>query len=149
MGVTEPQATFSACFGAAFLVWHPTVYAELLAEKMREHGTRAWLVNTGWTGGAYGTGNRISLKYTRAIIDAIHGGDLSDVPTATDPIFGVEVPTSCPGVDPQVLTPRNTWQNTPDFDATARKLAALFHRNFGEYEDQSSEAIRNAGPRRF
>ncbi len=148
MGVTEPQATFSACFGAAFLVMHPAVYAELLADKMREHGARAWLVNTGWTGGAYGTGNRISLKYTRAIIDAIHGGTLDDMATVADPIFGVNVPTTCPGVPTEILTPASTWSNRSEFDTASAKLAALFHTNFAAYEEGCSEAIRNAGPAR-
>ncbi|MCG8585462.1 MAG: phosphoenolpyruvate carboxykinase (ATP), partial [Pirellulales bacterium] len=103
--VTEPEATFSACFGAAFLVWHPAKYAHMLAEKMRKHKAQAWLVNTGWSGGAYGVGQRISLKYTRAIIDAIHSGELADAPTATDPIFGLEVPTQCPHVPRKILVP--------------------------------------------
>ena len=147
MGVTEPQATFSACFGAAFLVWHPTVYAELLAKKMREHGTRAYLVNTGWTGGAHGTGSRISLKHTRAIIDAIHSGELSDVETTVDANFGVAIPTSCPGVPSEVLNPWRTWRDRAQYDATAAKLVKLFHENFKRFEGDASEEIKQAGPR--
>ncbi len=147
MGVTEPQATFSACFGAAFMVWHPSKYAELLAEKMEEHGTSAWLVNTGWTGGAYGTGSRIKLRYTRAIIDAIHDGSLDDVETVTDPIFGFEVPTTCPDVPSELLIPRNTWVDKAAYDAQANKLARLFTENFVPYTAGSSEAILAASPR--
>ncbi len=147
MGVTEPKATFSTCFGAAFLVRHPTVYAELLAQKMREHGSQAWLVNTGWTGGAYGTGHRMSLKHTRAIIDAIHNGDFDGVETLEDTIFGIQVPTACPGVPSEVLIPRNTWKNPNNYDAQARKLAALFNDNFKQYADQASDELIAAGPK--
>ncbi len=147
MGVTEPQATFSACFGSPFLIWHPARYAELLAEKLREHGANTWLVNTGWTGGPYGTGHRMSIAHTRAIIDGIHSGALADAPTRTDPWFGFEVPTSCPGVPDEVLLPRNTWADPAAYDAMARKLASLFQQNFAQFEDGSSDAIKNAGPK--
>ncbi len=146
MGVTEPKATFSACFGAAFLVWHPTKYAELLAAKMREHGTNAWLVNTGWTGGAYGTGSRIKLKYTRAIIDAIHHGDFDDVACARDEYFGLEIPKTCEGIPDEVLTPWTTWDDKSSYDETARKLVGLFHGNFGNYSDAASKELVAAGP---
>ncbi len=146
VGVTEPEATFSACFGAAFMVWHPSKYAELLAEKMAEHGATAWLINTGWTGGPYGIGSRIKLRYTRAIIDAIHDGSLDNVEFVTDPIFGLAVPTTCPNVPEEVLVPKNTWQDTAAYDAQARKLANLFIKNFEKYKTGSSEAIINAGP---
>jgi phosphoenolpyruvate carboxykinase (ATP) len=146
MGVTEPQATFSACFGAAFMVWHPSKYAELLAEKMATYGSNAWLVNTGWTGGPYGVGSRMKLKYTRAIIDAIHDGSLDNVEYVTDPIFGLNVPTSCPNVPDELLIPKNTWQDGAAFDAQAQKLANLFINNFEKYKAGSSEAIINAGP---
>ena len=146
MGVTEPKATFSACFGAAFLVWPPTKYAEMLAEKMREHGSKAWLVNTGWTGGAYGTGNRISLKHTRAIIDAIHDGALNDVPTTADPKFGVHVPATCPGVPSELLTPSETWADAAAFETTANKLVKLFEDNFAQFADLASAEISEAGP---
>jgi phosphoenolpyruvate carboxykinase (ATP) len=146
MGVTAPQATFSACFGAAFMVWHPSKYAELLAEKMEEHGATAWLVNTGWTGGPHGVGSRISLKYTRAIIDAIHDGSLDNVRFEEDPLFGLAVPTSCANVPAEILWPKNTWADKAAFDRQARKLAELFIRNFEAYKDGSSQAIIDAGP---
>lgn len=147
MGVTEPQATFSACFGAPFLVHHPTRYAELLAERLKKHGAQTWLVNTGWTGGAYGTGHRMSLPHTRAIIDAIHAGTLHGAETVEDPIFGFAVPTSVEGVPNEALIPKNTWADKAAFDETAKKLAALFKKNFDQYEDKASDAIRSAGPR--
>jgi phosphoenolpyruvate carboxykinase (ATP) len=147
MGVTEPQATFSACFGAAFMVWHPSKYAELLAEKMAKHGANAWLVNTGWTGGPHGVGSRIKLKYTRAIIDAIHDGSLDGAETAVDPIFGFAVPTSCPNVPDELLVPKNTWADKAAYDAQAAKLANLFTKNFKQYEEGSSAAIIGAGPK--
>jgi len=146
VGVTEPEATFSACFGAAFLVWPPTKYAEMLAEKMRQHNARAWLVNTGWTGGAYGTGERISLKHTRAIIDAIHSGELAEIETKIDPYFGVAVPTHCPNVPTEVLTPAGTWPKPEAYAKTAQKLIALFQANFARYADQASDEIINSGP---
>ncbi|QDU57774.1 phosphoenolpyruvate carboxykinase (ATP) [Aeoliella mucimassa] len=146
VGVTEPEATFSACFGAPFLVWHPSKYAELLAEKMRSYGATAWLVNTGWSGGAYGTGERMSLKYTRAIIDAIHDGTLVDAPTATDPVFGVEVPTECANVPSEILVPKNTWADKEAFEKTAGKLASLFVTNFKKFEEGASDEIKAAGP---
>ncbi|MEM9187233.1 MAG: phosphoenolpyruvate carboxykinase (ATP) [Planctomycetota bacterium] len=147
VGVTEPEATFSACFGAPFLVWHPAKYAELLAEKMRDARAEAWLVNTGWSGGAYGVGERISIKHTRAIIDAIHDGSLCDTPMAEDPVFGVGVPKSCPHVPDELLAPRRTWADKRAFDATATKLAGLFARNFAQFEAGASAAIKAAGPK--
>jgi len=147
MGVTEPEATFSACFGAAFMVWHPSKYAELLAQKMEKHGSTAWLVNTGWTGGPHGVGSRIKLRYTRAIIDAIHDGTLANVETAIDPIFGLAVPTSCPNVPDELLIPKNTWANTSDYDSQAKKLAELFNNNFEEFKEGCSQAIIDAGPK--
>jgi phosphoenolpyruvate carboxykinase (ATP) len=147
VGVTEPRATFSACFGAAFMVWHPTKYAELLAERIRKHGSNAWLVNTGWSGGAYGVGKRMDLKHTRAIVDAIHDGSLLKSETQTDPTFGLEVPTHCPGVPDEILIPKNTWAKPDDYDAKARELAGLFHENFAKYRDKASAEIRDAGPR--
>ncbi len=147
VGVTEPEATFSPCFGGPFLVWHPTKYAELLAEKVRKRGAQVWLVNTGWTGGAFGVGTRMALGHTRAIVDAIHSGALDKVPTAEDPIFGLAIPKECPGVPTDLLTPRNTWTDPKAYDATATKLAHLFRENFRQYEDQASDKIRAAGPR--
>jgi phosphoenolpyruvate carboxykinase (ATP) len=146
-GVTEPEATFSACFGAAFMVWHPSKYAELLAEKINKHGAKAWLVNTGWSGGSYGVGSRMKLSYTRAIIDAIHNGDLDNVAFVEDPIFGIHVPQSCPHVPTEILTPRNTWADKAKYDATAKKLAGLFTTNFEKYKAGSSQEIINAGPK--
>lgn len=146
VGVIEPIPDFSACFGAAFLVWHPSKYAELLAEKMKKHGARAWAISTGYTGGAYGVGKRMELKYTRAIVDAIHSGALDNVATTTDPTFGFQIPTSCPGVPSEVLNPRNTWADKAAYDASAQKLANMFKANFKQYEAGSSEAIINAGP---
>jgi len=147
VGVTEPEATFSACFGAPFLVWHPTKYAELLAQKMREQNVDVWLVNTGWTGGPYGVGHRMSIKHTRAILDAIHDGSLKDASYTEDPVFGLAIPTSCPNVPDEVLVPKNTWKDPSDYEKTAKKLAGLFHENFKKYADQASEAILKAGPR--
>jgi phosphoenolpyruvate carboxykinase (ATP) len=146
-GVTEPQATFSACFGAAFMVWHPSKYATMLAERMAKHGSKAWLVNTGWSGGAYGVGKRMDLDVTRAIIDAIHANALDDVPTKIDPIFGLEIPLTCPGVPDHLLVPANTWRNPSDYQATARKVAQLFIKNFEKYADESPPAIKAAGPK--
>ena len=147
MGIDEPEATFSPCFGGPFLVWHPGKYAELLAEKMAKSGARAWLVNTGWSGGAYGTGSRMNLSYTRAIIDAIHNGSLVDASTEPDPIFGFDVVTSCENVPDDLLIPRNTWVDQNAFDATAKKLAKLFCENFKQYEGGVSEGVLNAGPK--
>jgi phosphoenolpyruvate carboxykinase (ATP) len=147
VGVTEPQATFSPCFGGPFLVWHPMKYAGLLAEKMQRHRSNVWLVNTGWSGGAYGTGKRMKLSLTRAIIDAIHSGQLASVPTVPDPIFGLGVVSECPGVPREVLAPRGTWSDRTAYDVTARKLAGLFTDNFRQYEDKVSMEVRKAGPR--
>lgn len=146
MGVTEPQATFSPCFGGPFLVWRPSRYAELLAAKLNQHKANAWLVNTGWSGGAYGVGSRMKLKVTRAIIDAIHSGQLAKAETVRDPIFGLEVPTSCPNVPSEILVPRNVWADKAEYEATARKLADLFTKNFEQYADGASAEIRAAGP---
>jgi phosphoenolpyruvate carboxykinase (ATP) len=146
MGVTEPQATFSPCFGGPFLVWRPAMYAELLAAKMQKHKANAWLVNTGWSGGAHGTGARMKLKLTRAIISAIHNGTLAKAETVRDPVFGFDVPTSCPGVPSEILIPRNTWKDKASYDATAQKLAKLFRGNFEKYADGASAEVRAAGP---
>lgn len=147
VGVTEPKATFSACFGAAFLVWPPAKYAEMLAEKMKKHNAKAWLVNTGLTGGAYGTGSRIDLKSTRSIINAIHAGELDDVETVSDGVFGVQIPKSCPNVDSNILVPKNTWDDTSAYEEQAKKLGKLFNENFEKYKEGSSDAIINAGPK--
>jgi phosphoenolpyruvate carboxykinase (ATP) len=147
VGVTEPVATFSPCFGGPFLVWHPSRYAELLAGKMQQHQTNVWLVNTGWSGGSYGTGSRMALQLTRAIIDAIHNGTLAKVETAIDPVFGFAVPKSCPGVPSQVLQPRNTWSDPAAYDATAKKLSSLFQENFKNYAAGVPAEVRDAGPK--
>jgi phosphoenolpyruvate carboxykinase (ATP) len=146
MGVTEPQATFSACFGAAFMVWHPTKYGGLLKEKLQQHGSQAWLVNTGWSGGGYGVGKRMKLSYTRAIIDAIHSGALADAPTVVDPIFGLHVPTQCPGVSPDILVPEKTWHDPKAYTDTARKLAGLFAENFQKFAEFAGDETISAGP---
>ncbi|MFO0952372.1 MAG: phosphoenolpyruvate carboxykinase (ATP) [Isosphaeraceae bacterium] len=147
VGVVEPEATFSACFGAAFLVLHPVRYAELLAEKMRKHHVSAWLINTGWSGGPYGVGSRMKLSFTRAAIDAIHSGALANVACREDPIFGVMVPTSCPGVPTELLTPRNTWDDGASYDRVAKRLAQQFHENFAKYAGSATDEIRAAAPR--
>ncbi len=147
MGIKDPEATFSPCFSGPFLVWHPTKYAELLAEKMRNHKADAWLVNTGWSGGAYGVGARMKLRYTRAIIDAIHSGELSRAATVEDALFGLQVPTSVSGVPSEILVPKNTWKDAAAYDAAALKLANLFKNNFTKYEEGASAAVRAAGPR--
>jgi phosphoenolpyruvate carboxykinase (ATP) len=146
VGVKEPTATFSSCFGGPFLVWHPNKYAELLAAKMKQHGTRVWLVNTGWSGGAYGTGKRIKLANTRAIIDAIHRGALAKAATERDPVFGLDVVTECPNVPSEILIPRNVWSDKAAYEATAKKLAGLFATNFAAYEVGVSAEVKAAGP---
>jgi phosphoenolpyruvate carboxykinase (ATP) len=146
VGVKEPSATFSPCFGGPFLVWHPSKYAELLAAKLREHGARVWLVNTGWSGGPYGTGKRIKLAHTRAILDAIYSGALARVETRRDTHFGLEVPVECPGVPAEILAPRQTWQDPNAFDAAARRLAGLFIDNFRQYESGVTDEVRAAAP---
>ena len=146
VGVKEPQATFSPCFGGPFLVWHPNKYAELLAARIKQHGARVWLVNTGWSGGAYGTGKRISLKHTRAIIEAIHSGALALAKTQRDPVFGFYMVTECPGIATEILVPRNAWADKASYDAAANNLAGLFRSNFKTYESGVSGEIRAAGP---
>jgi phosphoenolpyruvate carboxykinase (ATP) len=146
MGVTEPQTTFSPCFGGPFLVWHPNKYAELLAEKMRKHNARVWLVNTGWGGGGPGVGKRISLKNTRAIIDAIHDGSLAKAKTQKDPVFGFDIATEVPNVPSEILVPRNAWADKAAYDATAKKLAGLFNKNFETYAVGASAEVKAAAP---
>jgi len=146
-GVTEPQATFSTCFGAPFIVHPPTLYARLLGERIAQHGADAWLVNTGWTGGpAGGGGNRMSIAYTRAMVAAALNGSLTGVETVPDPVFGVSVPVSCPGVPPEVLQPRTTWDDPAAYDAKARDLAGRFHANFAQFVDSVSPDVAAAGP---
>ena len=147
VGVSEPQATFSPCFGGPFLVWHPGKYAEMLAERVQQHRANVWLVNTGWSGGAFGVGERIKLSHTRSIIDAIHDGALNDAPTKLDPVFGLHVVGSSPNVPSEILWPRNAWSDQGAFDATLQKLAGLFIENFKSYESGVSEEVKQAGPR--
>lgn len=146
MGIKEPQETFSACFGEAFLTLHPSVYAEMLAEKMLKHKANAWLINTGWSGGKYGVGRRMDINVTRAIIDAIHNGQLEKIPTKKMDLFNIGIPDSCPGVDSNILNPINTWKDKNDYHLTAKKLAQNFIKNFKKYEDKASATIKNAGP---
>ncbi len=146
-GVTEPEATFSTCFGAPFMVLHPGVYADLLGKRMGEHNAVCWLVNTGWSGGPYGTGQRMKIAHTRAMIRAILNGSLADIETQPDPVFGVNVPVSCPGVPPEVLTPRNTWSDPEAYDRKAKELAQRFNTNFRKYESGVSEAVRAVAPK--
>ena len=147
VGVKDPEPTFSPCFGGPFLVWHPTKYAEMLADKLRKHNAQTWLVNTGWSGGPYGVGSRMKLKYTRAIIDAIHSGALLEAPTQVDPVFGLAVPTSCPDVPSEMLQPRNTWADKAAYDEKAKKVASLFRENFKKYESHASPEVRAGGPK--
>ena len=146
-GVTEPQATFSACFGAVFLVWHPTKYAEMLGELLTRHDSRVWLVNTGWSGGAYGTGKRMKLTHTRAMVRAALAGQLDDVATTTDPTFGLKVPQAVPGVPTKIMNARSTWPDGAAYDAQARKLADMFRKNFERFGDAVSGRVRAAGPK--
>ena len=146
VGVNEPVATFSPCFGGPFLVWHPGVYAEQLSARLQRHNARVWLINTGWTGGSYGVGSRIKLAYTRAIIDAIHSGELADAPVDVDSHFGLSFITKCSAVPDSVLQPRNSWASTSDYDATANRLVELFAKNFQKFTDGVRPEIRKAGP---
>jgi phosphoenolpyruvate carboxykinase (ATP) len=146
MGITEPAATFSPCFGGPFLVWHPGKYAELLAAKMKQHQAHVWLVNTGWSGGGYGVGRRIKLSTTRAILDAIHAGALKNAPVLRDPFFGFDMVTACPHVPSEILEPRRTWEDGAAYDATARRLAGLFRENFKHYENGVADDVKAAGP---
>lgn len=147
VGITEPQTTFSACFGRVFLPLHPAKYAELLGKKLEEHpDVNVWLVNTGWSGGAYGVGSRMSLKYTRAMITAAMNGQLNDVEYKAHGVFGVNIPQSCPDVPADILNPRSTWTDKEAYDKKANELAQLFVKNFEQFADQASEEIRNAAP---
>ncbi|HZK75632.1 MAG TPA: phosphoenolpyruvate carboxykinase (ATP), partial [Candidatus Kapabacteria bacterium] len=146
-GVTEPEPNFSTCYGAPFMPHHPRVYADLLGKKIEEHNVRCWLVNTGWTGGPYGVGNRMHLPYTRAMVDRALAGELDTVETVKDPIFGVEIPLHVPGVPDEVLNPRNTWSDKAAYDKQAAELAKRFQENFKKYEEGTSEAIKKAGPK--
>jgi len=145
-GVREPQATFSTCFGAPFMPLHPGVYAELLGSRMERHNVNCWLLNTGWSGGGYGTGERIDIAHTRAMLNAALSGALNDVTYRVDPIFGFEVPESCPGVPAALLRPADSWPDAKAYEAKARELAAAFRANFRNYEDSAPPAVAAAGP---
>jgi phosphoenolpyruvate carboxykinase (ATP) len=146
-GVTSPVATFSTCFGAPFMALHPKVYADLLGKKIREHKVNCWLVNTGWTGGAFGVGRRMEIQYTRALIRAALEGELDQVEVRQEPVFGLHVPQSCPGVPPGILNPRDTWEDPRLYDEKGRELAGLFRKNFESFVDTVDEAVIQAGPR--
>jgi phosphoenolpyruvate carboxykinase (ATP) len=146
-GVTEPVATFSTCFGAPFMPLPPQRYAEMLGERLERHGAKVWLVNTGWTGGPHGEGERIRLAYTRAMVQAALSGALDEGKTKTHPVFGVEVPLSCPGVPDEVLDARATWRDPAAYDAQAKKLAAMFRENFGAVGDGASSKVKEAAPK--
>jgi phosphoenolpyruvate carboxykinase (ATP) len=143
----EPKATFSACFGAPFMALHPSVYAEMLGRKIAKHEVDCWLVNTGWSGGPYGVGERMKIGHTRAMVHAALDGSLTGVETRPDPVFGVHVPVSCPGVPDEVLDPRNTWADKDAYDRAAHDLADRFRKNFERYEEHVTEPVREAGPK--
>jgi phosphoenolpyruvate carboxykinase (ATP) len=145
-GVTEPSATFSACFGAPFLPLHPGVYAKMLGERIARHGVRVWLVNTGWTGGPYGVGSRMQISYTRAMLRAALSGGLDQTEFVKDPVFGFEVPARVSDVPREVLSPRGTWSDPAAYDAQARKLAAMFRENFEQYRSEVPASVAAAGP---
>ena len=147
IGVTEPEATFSTCFGAPFMPRHPSVYGNLLKERIAKGGVDCWLVNTGWTGGKYGVGNRMPIKATRALLNAALDGSLNDAEFRTDPNFGFQVPVAVPGVDSAILDPRETWANKAEYDAMAAKLVDLFVENFAQFADHVDEGVRQSAPR--
>src|ERR671910_889612 len=147
IGVTEPEATFSTCFGAPFMPRHPSVYGNLLKERIAKGGVDCWLVNTGWTGGKYGTGKRMPIKETRALLNAVLDGSLKNVEFRRDPNFGFEVPVAVPGVDSSILDPRSTWADKAEYDRTAAKLVDLFIENFAQFADQVDEGVRQAAPK--
>jgi len=148
-GIKEPQATFSPCFGAPFMALAPTVYAKLLGDKIAQHKVEVWLINTGWSGGSYGQGQRIILGFTRAMVKAVLSGALKDVATQPDPIFGMAIPLSCPGVPDEMLNPRNTWKDKAAYDSKARELAAMFEKNFAENASDAPPEIKQAGPKQL
>jgi phosphoenolpyruvate carboxykinase (ATP) len=147
IGVTEPEATFSTCFGAPFMPRHPSVYGNLLKKRISEHAVDCWLVNTGWTGGKYGVGKRMPIKETRALLNAALDGSLNNVELRKDPNFGFDVPVAVPGVDNSILDPRSTWADKDEYDRTAAKLVDLFVANFAEFAEHVEEGVRQAGPK--
>jgi phosphoenolpyruvate carboxykinase (ATP) len=146
-GVKEPSATFSACFGGPFMPRHPGVYAKLLAEKIQKHGASCWLLNTGWSGGGYGVGQRMKIKHTRAMLNAALEGKLDKAEFKQHPVFGFEYAASCPDVPAEVMDPRESWADKAAYDAKAKHLSELFRNNFKQFEDGVSEAVKNAGPK--
>src|SRR5207245_6133631 len=146
-GVTEPKETFSACFGAPFLPLRPSVYAEMLGDRIGRHGVQCWLVSTGWSGGPYGVGQRMKLALTRAMVRAALAGTLDRIPTAPEPVFGLEVPLQVPGVPDDLLLPRGTGRDPALYAAAAGKLSLMFQQNFEQFRDQVHGAVRDAGPR--
>jgi phosphoenolpyruvate carboxykinase (ATP) len=147
IGVTEPQPTFSTCFGAPFLPQPPAVYARMLGEKLEEHGVTAWLVNTGWTGGPFGEGRRMPIAATRALLHAALSGALDGAKYRVDDLFGFEVPTGVPGVDSALLDPRGTWRDPDAYDRKARELAEMFRSNYAKFEADAPPEVATAGPR--
>jgi phosphoenolpyruvate carboxykinase (ATP) len=146
-GIVEPVATFSTCFGAAFMTLRPTVYADLLKEKMEKYGSQTFLVNSGWSGGPYGEGERMSIKATRSCIDAIMNGSINEAEFVEDPVFGFEVPKSVPGVDPALLDIRSTWADPAKYDEMEKKLAGMYIDNFKKYDGMGSEDYTQYGPK--
>lgn len=146
-GVTEPSPNFSTCYGAPFMPRHPQRYAELLGQKLAKHNVDVWLVNTGWSGGPYGVGSRMKIGFTRSIINAVLNGGLKNVPMTTEPFFGLQIPTECPGVPADILNTRNTWSNQADYDAQAKKLAGMFVENFKQFADKATPEILAAAPK--
>ena len=147
IGINTPKATFSTCFGGPFMALHPTVYAELLAKQIETHKTTVWLVNTGWTGGEFGVGERMSLKHTRRLVNAALDGELTDVAFEEEPFFGLMIPTSAPDVPNDILNPRDTWADKDAYDQRATELAAMFKENFAQFADQASAEILAGGPK--
>jgi phosphoenolpyruvate carboxykinase (ATP) len=145
--VTEPEATFSTCFGAPFMPRHPSVYGNLLKERIAKGGVDCWLVNTGWTGGKYGEGKRMPIQVTRALLNAALDGSLSKVEFRKDPNFGFDVPVSVPGIEERILDPRSTWSDKGEYDRTAAKLVDLFVSNFAQFAEHVDESVRQAAPK--
>ncbi|MDB5667528.1 MAG: phosphoenolpyruvate carboxykinase, partial [Alphaproteobacteria bacterium] len=146
IGVVEPSATFSTCFGAPFMPRHPSIYGNLLKERIAKGGVTCWLVNTGWTGGKYGVGSRMPIKATRALLNAALDGSLNSAEFRKDPYFGFEVPVAVPGVDSAILNPRDTWADKADYDATADKLVNLFNDNFAKFLAHVDDGVRSSAP---
>jgi phosphoenolpyruvate carboxykinase (ATP) len=143
----EPQATFSCCFGDPFMPLNPTIYSNMLGDRVRQHGVDCWLINTGWSGGTYGEGERMSIAHTRAIVDAVLSGHLKSVETVADPIFGLYMPVTCDGVPSEILQPRNTWKDSSAYDAQAQKLTLMLIENFKQLGDNVSNEILDADPK--